>query len=75
MRAVDILSAQVADYKTNIIRERMKDYYRTINQGKINLPEWQDDDFKNIDNEINRIKQDGNQFHKLFSSLLYPYQY
>lgn len=75
MRAVDVLSAQVTEYKTALIRERMKDYYRTINQGKINLPEWQDETFLSIEKDIERIKQDGNTFHKLFTSLLYPYQY
>lgn len=70
MRATDILSSQIVDYKTNIIRERMKDYYRTINQGKINLPEWQDEQFLSIEKDIERIKQNGNTFHKLFSDLL-----
>jgi hypothetical protein len=70
MRAADILSSQIVDYKTNIIRQRMKDYYRTLKQGKINLPEWLDPDFIGIDKHIERIKQDGNAFHKLFSDLL-----
>lgn len=70
MRAVDVLSAQIVDYKTNIIRERMKDYYRTLNQGKINLPEWQDDEFLSIEKDIERLKQNGNSFHSLFKEYL-----
>ena len=72
MRSADVLSSQITAYKTALIRERMKDYYRTIKQGKVNLPEWLDPDFISIEKDINRLKQNGNEFHKLFSSLLYP---
>lgn len=70
MRAADVLSSEITAYKTALIKERMKNYYRTIKQGKINLPEWLDPDFIGIDRHIERIKQDGNTFHKLFSDLL-----
>ena len=70
MRLFDCISAQVTEYKTKLLREKMKDYYRTIKQGQVNLPEWMDEDFISIEKDIDRIKQDGNAFHSLFCEML-----